>query len=463
MKLLYGLSDGALLQRDKNGLCTCTFAAECTGNLRTSMGEITPVGENTYLLRGIPTGGPYEIELTDDTDRLSLTLWVGDIWLLGGQSNMEGAGRFTKEDLWDEAHPNPAIRAYYLDNRWDAAVPMLHEPWISADACQREVWKKSQLESVWHSDQPDFISHGVPKRGIGPGLFYAKKMLELTDGVPQAVIPCALGGSGMGQWNPDAGEDNLYHAMIRRVKRVGGRVRGLFWYQGCSETSRAGIEAFSDRMLRMVNCVRRDCGDENLPFVQVQIAKNNLPGNNSVEAGLCWEGIREKQRTLHTFIPTMDTVAAIDGEPDDLIHLSSPAQKTVGERGAMSMANLCGFGGSASPKLRSMELRDDECRPFCAVLVLHYDNVETLVSVGAPSGFSITATPDELLLMPQMRIARIGFDGDAVLLYTEMSREELKKYYVRYGYLNMGYCTIGEANGHLLPAMGSLKIADHLE
>ncbi len=462
MKLLYGLNNNALLCRDETNTCHCTFGAECTGELKTSIGTVIKTDTNTYLLTGIPTGGPYTVTLSDDTDSLTLTLWVGDLWLLGGQSNMEGAGLFTASDFDDEAHPNPAIRAYYADNRWDAAVPLLHEPWISVDACQREVWKASQLASVWHSEQPEFISHGVPKRGIGPGLFFAQKLYELSGGVPQAVIPCALGGSGMMHWDPDAKEDNLYHAMIRRVQRVGGKVRGLFWYQGCAECYDEGITRFHDRMVRMVECVRRDCHDAALPFVQVQIAKNNLHWNNSVGAGMMWEGVREKQRTLYTLIPHMDTVAAIDAGYADLIHLSTESQEIVGQRGALSMAHLCGFGGAPAPKLKSMELRDDECRPFCAVLAIRYENVTELISVGAPEGFTLTETPDELVLMPSIRIARIGFDGDTVLVYTELSREELSKYYIRYGYLNMGHCSIGDINGHLLPAMGPLRIADYL-
>ncbi len=462
MHITYGIHSGALLQRNEAGLCQCTFGAETNGPLYSSMGTVTPLGQGDYLLEGIPTGGPYTLTLSDDTDSMELTLWVGDLWLLGGQSNMEGAGRFAQSDHDDEAHPDPAIRAYYLDDRWDAAKPMLHEPWFSVDACQREVWKKSQLESLWHSDLPEHLSHGTPKRGIGPGLFFAKKLYEITGGVPQAVIPAALGGSSLTQWDSE-GEDNLYYAMIARVKRTGGKVRGLFWYQGCSETQPGSVEAFNDRMVHLMRCVRRDCGDENLPIVQVQIAKTNLPGYNTLEAAMLWEQIREKQRLLHTRIANLDTVASIDGAPDDLIHLSSSAQKRIGQRGAMSMAKLCGFGGAAAPRLRSMEIRPDECRPFWSVLVLRYDNVRQPVSLGAPAGFAITRTPQELLLMPEMRIARIGFEGDSVLLYTELTREELLSCYVRYGYLNMSHCSVGEANGHLLPAMGPLKIAEYVK
>ncbi len=463
LQILYGLADGALLQRNPDGVCECRFALECDGKVKSSLGQIENFRDE-YILTGIPAGGPYDIELTDDCETLKLLIWVGDLWLLGGQSNMEGAGRMTETDKFDELNPNPAIRAYYLDNRWDAATPILHEPWISVDACQREVWKSSQLNSIWKSDQPDFISHGVPKRGVGPGLHFAKKLFALT-GVPQAVIPCALGGSSMAQWKPEGEDGNgLYGAMLRRFKRTGGKVRGIFWYQGCSETLRAGVDCFTDTMTAFVSSIRRDLKDPQLPFVQVQIAQTALPDSNHFECGLMWEGVREKQRTLGDIIPFLETVAAIDAPRDDLIHLSSDGQKLVGERAALSMAKLCGYrGGISAPKFAGMELRDDECRPFWAILALRYENVSRLVSTGAPSGFTITSSPDERVLNPSSGIARISFDGEWVLIYTEMSRNELNKCFVRYGYLNMSYCNIGDADGHLLPAMGPIAISDYIK
>lgn len=462
MKIIYGLCNNALLQRDENNECICEFEAECVGMLKVSVGRVEKCAENKYVLSGIPAGGPHSVIVSDDEDSVTLTLWVGDIWLLGGQSNMEGAGRFTNSDLSYEKSPNPDIRAYFSDNRWGEAVPMLHEPWLSVDACQREVWKKNQLESVWKSDQPEFIAYNLPKKGIGPGLFFAKKMYEITTGIPQALVPCALGGSSLSDWNPDSKEDNLYHAMIRRVKRVGSRVSGLFWYQGCSETGTEDAEKFTERMINLVKSVRRDVNNEKLPFVQVQIAGNNLPGCNSLIAGLMWEKVREQQRILSEHIENMDTVSAIDSELDDLIHLSGTAQAQIGMRGALSMAKLCGIGGNVAPKLVSMEIRPDECRPFSGVVAIKYENIQNLISVGSPLGFTLTESEDEFLLMPSMRIARTVLDGDTVLLYTEIAPEDLPRYYIRYGYLNMGHCSIGDETGHHLLAMGPLKISDFL-
>ena len=94
MKINYGLLNGAVLQRDENGFCKCIFGAEAFGEIKTSLGKFEKINENAYILSGIPIGGPYEIIISDDKESLTLSdIYVGDLWLLAGQSNMEGAGK----------------------------------------------------------------------------------------------------------------------------------------------------------------------------------------------------------------------------------------------------------------------------------------------------------------------------------------------------------------------------------
>ena len=84
MELLRGLKDGALLQRDGNGLCRCVFTARADGALKTTLGILRDNGNGEYVLTGIPAGGPYDLELSDSSDRKKLTVWVGDLWILAG-------------------------------------------------------------------------------------------------------------------------------------------------------------------------------------------------------------------------------------------------------------------------------------------------------------------------------------------------------------------------------------------
>ena len=93
MKIICGLKNGALLQRDENNVCKCFFKAETNGEMKSSIGIVLKNDDGRYVLTGIPVGGPYSFTLSDQKDVIEFNdIYVGDLWFLGGQSNMEGAG-----------------------------------------------------------------------------------------------------------------------------------------------------------------------------------------------------------------------------------------------------------------------------------------------------------------------------------------------------------------------------------
>ena len=63
---------------------------------------------------GLPVGGPYELEDAQD-------ILVGDLWVLAGQSNMEGVG-----DLVDVETPISHIRSFQSREEWGTAEEPLH-------------------------------------------------------------------------------------------------------------------------------------------------------------------------------------------------------------------------------------------------------------------------------------------------------------------------------------------------
>ena len=100
MKIISGLKNGAVLQRDENGLCKCFFTATASGRIHSTLGTVTENGAGVYALTGIPVGGPYDFTIRDDAGETLLhDIYVGDLWMLGGQSNMEGAGKM-REKNW---------------------------------------------------------------------------------------------------------------------------------------------------------------------------------------------------------------------------------------------------------------------------------------------------------------------------------------------------------------------------
>jgi sialate O-acetylesterase len=143
-------------------------------------------------VRKIPAGGPYRLELRVAGSAHSRTVedvLVGDLWVLGGQSNMEGCGNLENVEA-----PHPLVHNFDLTDQWLVAQEPLHR---LSDAVDPVHWDgKPRVEGAE-------LQQAVAKiwRGTGVGLPFAVEMVRRT-GVPVGLIPCAHGGSTMNQWDP---------------------------------------------------------------------------------------------------------------------------------------------------------------------------------------------------------------------------------------------------------------------
>lgn len=465
MKILYGIADGALLQRDAEG-CRCFLVLETQGVPSVSLGKLTRLDGNRFLLTEIPTGGPYRLTFMDDVSQVKIeNLWVGDLWVLAGQSNMDGNARERQTEISEGDNSPEYLRCFHEDNRWDKVRPVNHEPWLSVEECQYKPWREAHKDTIDESGKP-FVWQGkpLPRIGVGPGYYFIKKMYEFT-GVPQGIIACAMGGSWLELWEPCGEEENnLYAQMLRRFIRCGGAVRGVYWDQGEAETNEQCAEKFVPRMQRLVTSIRRDFGNKKLPFVQTQLANCSIPSYcDEGDAWKWWTAIREKQRTMYEFIDDLDTVSAIDADYDDPIHYSTDTQKTMGARAAVSMAHLCGYGGKPAPKFSHFSFRKDEYVPQWCVLDVYFENAEGLHSIGRPSGFTVIRDGNTDIRNPFSNIARLEVLGDRVSIHLGETEEIVREWEVYYAFGHMNYCNIVDGLGRALPAFGGLKIKDYLK
>lgn len=451
MEIAYGLCSGMVLQRTGD-LCRIRFVADATGEVTVDgfharLEELPPEGEfRAFLLTGIPVGGPYTVTLADDRGSVTLTdLYVGDVWMLAGQSNMEGIGYY--RDIAGEVKQRPELRQFSFDNdHWEPAEPRLHRGWLSPEPVL----------------QKHFAGHGgVHERGVGPGFFFAEEMHRRT-GVPQGLIPCALGGSPLSQWAPDpvAGTPPLYQIAMRRFRLCGAHIRGIFWYQGCSDTNPDAISVFTERMERMIEAFRTDTDDPTLPFVQVQIGRFTMasPADDAK-----WSDIREQQRRLTDRIPYLDTVAVTDAEYADGIHLQARYHQRLAKTAAESMYRLCfdpqGLRTLPAPTLDSIHIihgSDD----FGENLAVTFHNIHgDLQSVGVPTGFALSRSPDHI---DTYSIFRLELSRDTVYIRHECAEEQLKEMYLSYYFGNGSYANITDGAGRPLPAFGPLKLSEWL-
>lgn len=378
LRIASGLQDDQVLQRDSGNLggFVCEGTSQSTGELWARVVSIDPrASESTVVnwrhlgavqggawkggLDGIPMGGPYRVELqirdAGGARVLEHTgvqrVYVGDLWILAGQSNMQGCG-----DMIDVEEPVPYVHTFESRYRWAVAEEPLHRLNESPNAVHHRIFNPKitaeEIEKARNAPrQPN------PK-GSGMGLPFARELYART-GVPIGLVPCAHGGTSMDQWDPArAGEggNSLYGSMLDRFRAVGGKVKGVLWYQGESDASPGAQPAFRDKMTRFVAAVRKDFNDPALPFYMVQISRVTAL---ALDVG-AWCAIREDQRVLGETIPGVVTISAIDLDLDDLIHIGTQGLKRLGQRAAV-IADRELFGNTkvtTGPRLVSVTVPD---------------------------------------------------------------------------------------------------------
>jgi sialate O-acetylesterase len=443
MKITVGLFDNMVLQRGKDGRCNQRVEGECAGNVA---GPVTmavsglparKVGSARgcrfmAAIKGLPVGGPYTIKLSVGQDSIVVrNVLVGDVWILAGQSNMQGIG-YRKDRL----KPNPLVRAFYMDDHWDVAQDPLHDLGIAVDRVH---------------DKAAIAKH----IGTGPGVAFGQTLHKLT-GVPQGLIACAHGGTSMAQWSPslkDRGGESLYGALHRRFIKNGARVAGVFWYQGCSDTDSPAAEQYTENMRGFIRSLRRDFKNPSLPVVIVQIAR--LCRANVNVAG--WNSIRDQQRLLPTRIKNVLTVPTIDLSLDDAIHISGRDVHRVGRRGAEAMAVLKFRSQKLLPpiQLKRVVVQRDRVAGAMNVLVSFRNVSGSLKARGRAAGFALS---DDRVTVAGDVIYETELLGDKVLLKSGLPPMEFGERHLFYGFGSSPYCNITDNADRSLPAFGPIPI-----
>lgn len=331
-------------------------------------------GGYAFRARGIPAGGPYSLRLEDADGRVVASVrsfYVGDVWILAGQSNMEGSGA-----LPSFSKPHPRVRVFSLRREWAMAREPLHVQFESPDACHHGGRQIDREQARQWRERATI--------GSGPGLAFGRARAKRT-GVPQGLVCAALGGSSLSAWDPGT-KDGLYASMLASVRATGQPVAGMLWYQGESDTGETGAAGYTEKMKRLVAAVRRDLRDPALPWAMVQLARVARAGT-----GEFWNDVQERQRRLPGVISRLATVAAIDLSLDDEIHIGAADQPRVGARLACAAGYLTGETGARPPpalrEARRTVSTEDAPAPKCGVDVFFDDIEGGLRADGEPSGF----------------------------------------------------------------------------
>jgi sialate O-acetylesterase len=452
MKIDTGLFNHMVLQRNSKNVSEAGFSGHCaasgplTATVRLGKKTVKGFANATVgsaargnmqgTLKGLPVGGPYEIELNAGEETLTIKdVLVGDVWLLGGQSNMQGCALFPKSRL----AADPLVRAFFMDDRWATAKDTIHNMWECVDQVHVDICggkRPAKPDADW---------------GVCPGPAFGNELSRLTR-IPQGLIACAHGGTSMSQWDPKRKNENgksLYGAMIRRLKKNGGRVAGLIWYQGCSDANPDTAPLYTARMKEFAASLRRDSGDKALPIVIVQIARVIGWGAGTAPH---WNSIQDQEHRLPSVIKQLATVPAIDLPLDDTIHLSGAGQYVLGVRMAQAMQVLREGRKAGLPQIAVKKVTIETVRGL-GVAVVEFENVVgRLCSGSRPSGFAIVNQSGSANHFD------IQLDGSCARIRSGMSPDDMAQAMLHYGYGTDPYCNITDEAGRSLPVFGPLRM-----
>jgi sialate O-acetylesterase len=385
-----------------------TVRASFRGESRSAVAD--DLGRWSLHFPASSAGGPFALTVSaSNTIRLD-DVWVGDVWVAAGQSNMEwpldaadGAAaeiprasqpqvrflratrvtsRFPLADVatdgWKVSSPDTAPKfsavAYFfaqeIRERHPVPIGVIDASWGGAPLAAF-----TPLTTIASDPglQPAILHWSrMADRQVTTLLEIEKEKREIEEASARGQEePLPRWRPGLEAWSP-AG---IYNAMIAPL--TPHAIRGVLWYQGESDASPERAPVYSHLFETTIRSWRRAWGVGDFPFLFVQLA------NWTAGPGNAWPELREAQRQTLSVVNTAMAVTIDVGNPTD-IHPRD--KKTVGARLALA-ARALAYGETipySGPLFR-------QATPEGATaLRVHFDHALGLTTRGGPVvGFEV--------------------------------------------------------------------------
>jgi sialate O-acetylesterase len=337
-----------------------------------------------------------------------------DMWVLAGQSNMQGSGILTRT-----YPPNPKVMMLDMSDAWLPAVPPIHRIYTATAPVYRDTILRlnpTLTPEAWSRMEAE--ARRRPPPNVGLEYFFASELVAAT-GRPVGLVPCALGSTTMADWDPAGlaqGEHSLYGNLIHRLRRAGGHTRGVLWYQGESDALSPAVGQFRTAFLHFIDCLRRDSGIPDLPVIYVQMARVCLEKQSGASG---WDRVRELQRTMASERPNLWVVPAVDLPLDDYIHVGEAGHERLGHRLAeVALSCVYGLPGHG----HALDFKSCEILP--PLDVLHHRLRVTFSGVtgriqaqGRPAGFELRGKSPAQSAPPVYKVELDDAHPDSVVVW----------------------------------------------
>ena len=308
--------------------------------------SVTADSEGRWQLAVNTPAGSYDpqtITISDKDGSVTLhDVLIGEVWLAGGQSNMEmpliGFGNCPVE-----GSAETILRA----GEWKGKVRSVKIPKTGNPEPQEFVQGK------WVETSP------VTAKDISAVAWHFAVTLNSALDIPVGIVACNWGGSSVESWLPKEVVHSfpantipdgscepviteggwyyhtspyvMYNAMICPVSHY--TIKGFIWYQG--ETNAGLPQYYPERLAQMVQIWRDLWGNQELPFYEVELAPWIYGGDGTSGAR-----IREAQHKAAEIIPHSGIVCTNDlAYPYEKDQIHPCQKKQVGERLALLALN----------------------------------------------------------------------------------------------------------------------------
>jgi len=271
VKLPSVFSDHMVLQRD----CTVPIWgwADAGEKVTVSLGDKTvdtvadADGKWRVKLPSMAAGGPLDMHVKGKNERVIKDVYVGEVWVCSGQSNM----------------------GFLVDRAENAAEAIAEAkyPKIRMFTVERKPADKPQDDctGMWEVCSPETVGHFS-----AVGYFFGRDLYEKLE-VPIGLIFTAWGGTKCEAWTrrealegdadfqpildrvatekePRHRAAHLYNGMVAPL--IPYAIRGAVWYQGEANRNRAA--QYRKLFPNMITDWRRQWGEGDFPFYFVQLA-----------------------------------------------------------------------------------------------------------------------------------------------------------------------------------------------